>query len=51
MDKAYGPVAAAEIFDRTIDAHIRAIRVVLEKDPRHPEHLHTVIGSGYKFTP
>ena len=51
MDKAYGPDGATEIYDRTIDAHIRAIRVVLEENPRQPKYLHTVIGSGYKFTP
>jgi len=51
MDKAYGPEGATEIFDRTIDAHIRAIRLVLEEEPHTPRYLHTVIGSGYKFTP
>jgi DNA-binding response OmpR family regulator len=51
MESAYGPDGAAEIFDRTIDAHIRAIRQIIEDDSRQPRYVHTVIGSGYKFTP
>jgi DNA-binding response OmpR family regulator len=37
------------IFDRTIDAHIRAIRTRIEDEPGRPRHLQTVIGRGYRF--
>ncbi|MGA8113607.1 MAG: response regulator transcription factor [Actinocatenispora sp.] len=38
-----------EIFDRTIDAHIRSIRKLVEDDPARPRLVQTVIGSGYRF--
>ena len=34
---------------RTIDVHIRSIRVKIEDDPARPEYLVTVHGLGYKF--
>ena len=34
---------------RTIDVHIRHLREKVERDPKHPEHLHTVRGVGYRF--
>jgi two-component system alkaline phosphatase synthesis response regulator PhoP len=34
---------------RTVDVHIASLRQKLEKNPKHPEHLLTVLGSGYKF--
>ena len=36
-------------YDRTIDAHIRNLRVKLEPDPRNPRYVVTVYGVGYKF--
>lgn len=38
-----------EGFDRTIDAHIKNIRQKIETNPKSPEYIHTVYGSGYKF--
>jgi len=35
---------------RTIDNLIVRLRKLLEEDPRHPRHLHTVYAAGYKFT-
>ena len=34
---------------RTVDVHIAWLRQKLETNPRHPEHLLTVHGLGYKF--
>jgi len=36
-------------FERSIDSHIKRLRQRIEKDPRHPEHLVTVFGVGYKL--
>ena len=37
--------------DRTIDVHIRHLRLKLEEDPANPRWLLTVRGVGYKFEP
>lgn len=37
------------IFTRTVDVHIALLRRRLEPDPRHPLHILTVKGSGYRF--
>ena len=37
------------IFDRTIDAHIKAIRKQIEDEPGRPQFVQTVIGRGYRF--
>ncbi len=34
---------------RNIDVHIRRLREQIEKDPKHPQWLHTVRGFGYRF--
>lgn len=39
-----------EGFDRTIDTHIKNIRQKIESNPKTPEYIHTVYGSGYKFS-
>lgn len=36
-------------YDRTIDAHIRNLRLKLEPDPRNPRYVLTVYGVGYRF--
>jgi DNA-binding response OmpR family regulator len=36
---------------RTLDTFIHRLRKYFEADPRHPRHLHTVRGVGYRFTP
>lgn len=35
---------------RSIDAHIKNIRKKIEADPKNPDYIVTVFGSGYKFT-
>ena len=37
-----------DAYDRAIDTHIKNIRAKLENDPRHPEIIKTVYGTGYK---
>jgi two-component system alkaline phosphatase synthesis response regulator PhoP len=36
---------------RTVDVHVATLRQKLEDNPRMPEHILTVRGLGYKFTP
>jgi len=38
-----------EGFDRTIDTHIKNIRQKIESNPKSPQYIHTIYGSGYKF--
>lgn len=38
-----------EVYDRTIDTHIKNLRNKLEADPKNPTMIHTVFGLGYKF--
>ncbi len=40
---------AFEGYERTIDAHIKNIRMKLEKNPKQPAYIKTVFGIGYKF--
>lgn len=40
---------AYEGYERTIDAHIKNIRIKLEPDPKNPIYIQTVFGIGYKF--
>jgi len=35
---------------RTLDTFVHRLRKHFEEDPRHPLHLHTVRGVGYRFT-
>ena len=37
------------MYDRTIDAHIKALRQAIERDPKNPQFIETVFGSGYRF--
>ena len=36
---------------RTLDVHVKRLRAKCEEDPKHPKHLLTVRGLGYKFVP
>ena len=38
-------------FDRSIDTQIQRLRKKIETDPRHPDLIRTVRGTGYMFTP
>lgn len=49
IDKSYGQIEYKDIYDRTIDAHIKSIRKCIEEDPKKPKLILTVIGKGYKF--
>jgi DNA-binding response OmpR family regulator len=49
LTKAYDSQLHGEIFDRTIDAHIKTIRKLIEDDPKNPQYIITMIGRGYKF--
>jgi DNA-binding response OmpR family regulator len=35
---------------RTLDVHVRWLRIKIEEDPANPEYLQTVRGFGYRFT-
>lgn len=49
IELVYSDPAGHEIYDRTIDAHIKSIRKAVEDDPAHPRYIQTVIGHGYRF--
>ena len=36
-------------YDRTIDTHIKNIRLKIEDNPKEPKYIHTVFGLGYRF--
>jgi two-component system OmpR family response regulator len=38
-----------DIYERTLDRHINNLRKKIEKDPRNPEYVLTVCGTGYKM--
>jgi len=35
--------------ERTIDVHVRNLRMKIEKDPSNPKYIQTVFGVGYRF--
>jgi two-component system alkaline phosphatase synthesis response regulator PhoP len=39
----------ADVFERTIDAHVKNLRRKIEANPSHPRYILTVRGVGYKF--
>lgn len=47
MEQAQGD--AFEGYERTIDAHIKNIRIKLEPNPKDPIYVQTVFGIGYKL--
>jgi len=47
MEQAQG--TAFEGYERTIDAHIKNIRIKMEPNPKKPIYIKTVFGLGYKF--
>lgn len=50
LHQLYADPAGADVYDRTIDAHVKAIRKAIERDPKHPQYVLTKIGGGYAFT-
>lgn len=49
VDQIYSDPASHLVYDRTIDAHIKALRQSIETDPKKPHFIETVFGSGYRF--
>jgi len=49
VDQIYSDPTSHFVYDRTIDAHIKALRQSIEADPKDPHFIETVIGSGYRF--
>ncbi len=47
MEQAQG--SAFEGYERTIDAHIKNLRLKIEPDPKKPIYIQTVFGLGYKL--
>lgn len=41
----------SDVSSRTIDVHVVWLRQKLEKNPQLPEHIRTIRGKGYRFTP
>jgi len=34
---------------RSLDVHVKNLRKKIERDPRNPEYVETVVGMGYRF--
>lgn len=49
VDQIYSDPGEHFVYDRTIDAHIKALRQAIEPDPKNPRFIETVFGSGYRF--
>jgi DNA-binding response OmpR family regulator len=48
LDRALG--SEADVFERTVDAHVKNLRRKVEPDPSNPRYVVTVRGAGYKFS-
>ena len=48
LDRLQG--AAYEGYERTIDVHIRNLRLKIEPDASNPKYIETVYGAGYRFS-
>jgi len=44
-------LADEDVFDRSIDTRISRLRKKLQDDPQNPNHIKTIYGAGYVFTP
>ncbi|MEJ5171558.1 MAG: winged helix-turn-helix domain-containing protein, partial [Fimbriimonadales bacterium] len=47
LDRVWGKDAF--VTERTVDVHVRWLRMKIEEDPKHPRRLVTVRGVGYRF--
>lgn len=47
LDIVQGEAYAA--YERTIDVHVKNLRIKIEDDPRHPQYIETVYGVGYRM--
>jgi len=50
IEGSYDTYDFPDIFDRTIDSHIKNLRKQIEDDTKNPQYILTVRGKGYKFT-
>jgi DNA-binding response OmpR family regulator len=48
LDRLQG--TAYEGYERTIDVHVRNLRIKIEPDPSNPTNIETVYGAGYRFS-
>ncbi|MFA5070723.1 MAG: response regulator transcription factor [Patescibacteria group bacterium] len=44
-----GDGSSRQAMERTIDAHIKSLRKLIEDDSQNPKYILTVIGTGYKY--
>lgn len=49
LDATDNDETSRQAMERTIDAHMKTIRKLIEDDPQHPHYFKTVIGTGYKY--
>ena len=49
MNAAHETDATMAAQDRTIDAHVKAIRKAIGDDPHNPQFIRTIIGAGYTY--
>jgi len=49
VDQIYSDPSSHFVYDRTIDAHVKSLRQSIERDPKQPQFIETVFGSGYRF--
>ncbi|HKR81689.1 MAG TPA: response regulator transcription factor [Candidatus Saccharimonadales bacterium] len=49
VDQIYSDPSSHFVYDRTVDAHIKALRQAIEQDTKNPHFIETVFGSGYRF--
>jgi len=49
LDIVQGEAYAA--YERTIDVHVKNLRIKIEDDPRNPRYVETVYGIGYRMRP
>jgi two-component system response regulator RegX3 len=47
IDRVWGPDYVGDT--KTLDVHIKRLRGKIEVQPKHPRHLMTIRGVGYKF--
>jgi two-component system alkaline phosphatase synthesis response regulator PhoP len=47
LDRVFG--YDFEGFERTVDVHVKNLRKKIEPNPKHPVHIKTVYGVGYRF--
>ena len=50
LSRVWGYARELEIETRTVDIHIAKLRRKIETDPKHPRHLLTIRGAGYRLT-